>query len=157
MFIDAIIFTYLLTGHPTYGRSCQKLLEKVEGGTIEAFISPLVIDEVSYVLMVQTARRTGSPNDARSMKKAMLYAWQDCLVPVREFHGYLDVLISKGHLKVLSLDYSISKIALECASEYRLLPRDALHTACCKAFGITEMATNDADFERVGFLNLWKP
>ncbi len=107
--------------------------------------------------MVQTARRTGSPNDARSMKKAMLYAWQDCLVPVREFHGYLDVLISKGHLKVLSLDYSISKIALECASEYRLLPRDALHTACCKAFGITEMATNDADFERVGFLNLWKP
>ncbi len=157
VFIDAIIFTYLLTGHPTYGRSCQKLLEKVEGGTIEAFISPLVIDEVSYVLMVQTARRTGSPNDARSIKKAMLYAWQDCLVPVREFHGYLDVLISKGHLKVLSLDYSISKIALECASEYRLLPRDALHTACCKAFGITEMATNDADFERVGFLNLWKP
>ena len=157
VFIDANIFTYLLTGHPTYGRSCQKLLEKVEQGTIEAFISPLVIDEVSYVLMVQTARRTGSPNDARSIKKAMLYAWQDCLVPVREFHGYLDVLISKGHLKVLSLDYSISKIALECASEYRLLPRDALHTACCKAFGVKEMATNDADFERVGFLNLWKP
>jgi predicted nucleic acid-binding protein len=157
VFIDANIFTYLLTGHPTYGRSCQELLEKVEQGTIEAFISPLVIDEVSYVLMVQTARRTGSPNDARSMKKVMLHAWQDCLVPVNEFHDYLDVLISKGHLKVLSLDYSISKIALECASEYRLLPRDALHTACCKAFGIKEMATNDADFERVGFLNLWKP
>lgn len=157
VFIDTNIFTYLLTGHPTYGRSCQKLLEKVEGGTIEAFISHLVIDEVSYVLMVQTARRTGSLNDARSMKKAMLDAWQDCLVPVHEFHGYLDVLISKGHLKVLSLDYSISKIALECAREYRLLPRDALHTACCKAFGIKEMATNDADFERVGFLNLWKP
>lgn len=69
VFIDANIFTYLLTGHPTYGRSCQKLLEKVEQGTIEAFISPLVIDEVSYVLMVQTARRTGSPNDARSIKK----------------------------------------------------------------------------------------
>jgi predicted nucleic acid-binding protein len=76
---------------------------------------------------------------------------------VREFHSYLDVLISKGHLKVLSLDYSISKIALECAREYRLLPRDALHTACCEAFGIKEMATNDADFERVGFLALWNP
>ncbi|VVB67659.1 Uncharacterised protein [uncultured archaeon] len=43
----------------------------------------------------------------------MLDAWQDCVVPVGEFHGYLDVLISKGHLKVVSLDYSISKIALE--------------------------------------------
>jgi predicted nucleic acid-binding protein len=57
VFIDANIFTYLLTGHPTYGRSCQELLEKVEQGNIEAFISPLVIDEVSYILMVQTARR----------------------------------------------------------------------------------------------------
>jgi predicted nucleic acid-binding protein len=84
VFIDANIFTYLLTGHPTYGRSCQKLLEKVERGYIEAFVSPLVIDEVSYVLMVQTARRTGGPQDARSIKKAMLHAWQDCLVPVYE-------------------------------------------------------------------------
>jgi predicted nucleic acid-binding protein len=157
VFIDANIFTYLLTGHPVYGRSCQNLLEKVERGDIEAFISPLVIDEVSYVLMVQTARKTVGPQDARSIKKAMLDAWQDSLMPVAEFHGYLDVLISKGHLKVLTLDYSISKIALECARDYRLLPRDALHTACCKAFGVKEMATNDGDFERVSFLNLWKP
>ncbi len=45
-----------------------------------------------------------------------------------------------GHLKVLSLDYSISRIAFTCAKEYRLLPRDALHTACCKAYWISEMA-----------------
>lgn len=157
MFIDANIFTYVLTGHPIYGRRCQELLEMVERGDIEAFISPLVIDEVSYVLMVQTARKTGSSQDARSIKRVMMDAWQDCLVPVGEFHGYLDVLLSKGHLKVLSLDYSISKIALECAREYHLLPRDALHTACCKAFGIKEIATNDGDFERIDFLNLWKP
>ncbi len=137
--------------------AARSFLEKVERGDLEAFISPLVIDEVSYVLMVQTARKTGGSQDARSIKRAMLNAWQDCLVPVGEFHGYLDVLISKGHLKVVSLDYSISKIALECARDYRLLPRDALHTACCKAFGIKEMATNDGDFERVSFLNLWKP
>jgi predicted nucleic acid-binding protein len=54
-----------------------------------------------------------------------------------------------GHLKVLSLDYSISRSALKCAKEYRLLPRDALHAACCKAYGISEMATNDGDFRRV--------
>jgi len=68
VFIDANIFTYLLTGHPVYGRSCQNLLEKVERGDIEAFISPLVIEEVSYVLMVQTARKTVGPQDARSIK-----------------------------------------------------------------------------------------
>ena len=61
MFIDANIFTYLLTGHPIYGRNCQQLLEKVERGDLEAFISPLVIDEVSYVLMVQTGRNALPP------------------------------------------------------------------------------------------------
>lgn len=157
IFIDANIFTYLLTGHPIHGRACQQLLEKVENGDLEAYISPLVIDEVSYVLMVQTTRRAGSSADAKSRKQEMFAVWQQCLAPVSEFYDYLDYLISTGHLKVLSLDYSISRIAMKCAEEYRLLPRDALHAACCKAYGIEEMATNDGDFKRVSFLTLWKP
>jgi hypothetical protein len=157
MFIDANIFTYLLTGHPIHGRNCQQLLEKVENGDLEAFISPLVIDEVSYVLMVQTARKTGGSQDSKQTKQAMLADWQECLAPVGDFYEYLDLLISTGHLKVLSLDYSISRIALKFAKEYRLLPRDALHAACCDAYGIREMATNDGDFKRVSFLTLWKP
>ena len=76
---------------------------------------------------------------------------------IEDLSDYLDYLISTGHLKVLSLDYSISRIALKCGEEYRLLPRDALHSACCKAYGIEEMATNDSDFKRVSFLTLWKP
>ena len=129
----------------------------MESSDLEAFISPLVIDEVSYVLMVQTARKTGGSQDAKSIKRAMFADWQECLAPVGEFYEYLDLLISSGHLKVLSLDYSISRIALECAKEYSLLPRDALHAACCKAYGIREMATNDGDFKRVSFLTLWNP
>jgi predicted nucleic acid-binding protein len=157
MFIDANIFTYFITGHPIYGRNCQDLLEKVENNNLEGIISPLVIDEVSYVLMVQTARKTAGLIESKSIKRAMLGIWQDCLAPVSEFHNYLDLLISVGGLKVLNLDYSISRIALECAKEFHLFPRDALHVACCKAYGIKEIATNDSDFERVSFLNLWKP
>jgi len=52
IFIDANIFTYLLTGHPIHGRACQQLLERIENGDLEGYVSPLVIDEVSYVLMV---------------------------------------------------------------------------------------------------------
>jgi len=157
IFIDSNIFTYLLTAHPVHGRACQQLLEKVENGDLEAYISPLVIDEVSYVLMVQTAKKTGGLLDPKSIKQEMFASWQKCLDPVGKFYDYLDLLISSGHLKVLSLDYSISRIALNCAKEYRLLPRDALHVACCKAYGIKEMATNDGDFKRVSLLTLWKP
>ena len=155
--IDANIFTYLLTGHPIYGKSFQKLLEAVEGGNITGFISPLVIDEVSYVIMVQTARELTGSMETKSMKRVMSGIWPECVAPVDEFYGYLDQIISAGNLKVLSLDYSISRIALECSKKYQLLPRDALHVACCKAYGIKDIATNDGDFKRVGFLKLWKP
>jgi predicted nucleic acid-binding protein len=57
VFIDANILTYLLTGYPIYGKSCQELLEMVESGDLDSFISPLVIDEVSYVLMVSGLHR----------------------------------------------------------------------------------------------------
>jgi len=55
MFIDANIFTYLLTGHPIYGRNCQQLLEKVESGDLEAFISPLA--EITIPLAYHPQRK----------------------------------------------------------------------------------------------------
>ena len=51
---------------------------------------------------------------------------------IEDLSDYLDYLISTGHLMVLSLDYSIFRIALKCGEEYRLLPRDALHSAAAK-------------------------
>ncbi len=55
-FIDANIFTYFLTNHPKHGNNCTRFLEMIENGKMAGFISPLVIDEVSYVLMIQKGR-----------------------------------------------------------------------------------------------------
>ena len=41
--------------------------------------------------------------------------------------------------------------------KYGLWFSDALHSACCKVNDITDIATNDRDFERVDFLKVWKP
>jgi predicted nucleic acid-binding protein len=157
IFIDANIFTYVLTDHPTYGQSCLELLEKVEGRNTTAFISPRIIDEVSYVLVIQKARELTGTIEIKSIKRVLPDLWEDCMSPVAEFYRYLDHLISVGVLKVLSLDYSISRMAFECERRYKLLPRDALHAACCNAYGIENIATNDSDFEIVDFLEVWKP
>jgi len=157
IFIDANIFTYLLTDHPVYGRSCFELMEKVELGDTTGFISPLVIDEVAYILMIQKARTITGKMEIKNAKRVLAKIWNECLEPVNEFYRYLDQLISMGNLIVLNLDYSISRISLECAREYNLFPRDALHAACCKAYGIKKMATNDGDFLRVEFLEILRP
>jgi predicted nucleic acid-binding protein len=41
--------------------------------------------------------------------------------------------------------------------KYNLLSSDAIHVSSCKLQQIEYMASNDSDFERVGFLNLWMP
>lgn len=96
IFIDTNIFTYLLTDHPVYGRSSFELLEKVELGDITGFISPLVIDEVAYILMIQKARTITGEIEIKNAKRVLAKFWNECLEPVKEFYRYLDQLITIG-------------------------------------------------------------
>jgi predicted nucleic acid-binding protein len=41
--------------------------------------------------------------------------------------------------------------------EYMLTAADAAHLAVMQANGIVNMASNDRDFKRVAWLNLWRP
>lgn len=107
--------------------------------------------------MIQKAKAITGKCELKNTKKSLIEVWDDCLEPVNDFYGYLDQLISMGSLTVLSLDYSISRTSLEFVREYKLLPRDALHAASCKAYGIKKIATNDGDFRRLKFLEIWKP
>jgi predicted nucleic acid-binding protein len=61
------------------------------------------------------------------------------------------------------LDLTMSFTGFGCAEVailmggYNLLPNDAIHLATVRRYGITNIATNDRDFERVDWLNVWKP
>ena len=47
--------------------------------------------------------------------------------------------------------------AVNLAEKYHLLITDAVHVAAMKKEGITHIATNDVDFERIPFLEISKP
>ena len=48
-------------------------------------------------------------------------------------------------------------VVLESMKRYRLMSNDAIHVATMEKRGISDIATNDPDFERVGWLKVWKP
>ena len=50
----------------------------------------------------------------------------------------------------------IFAVALEFMKRYRLMSNDAFHVAMMKGHGITNIATDDPDFERVGWIKVWK-
>jgi predicted nucleic acid-binding protein len=46
---------------------------------------------------------------------------------------------------------------VDLSKEYRFLAMDSAHLAIMRRNGLTNMATNDADFKRVADLKIWKP
>ncbi|MDI6720226.1 MAG: type II toxin-antitoxin system VapC family toxin [Methanomicrobiales archaeon] len=54
----------------------------------------------------------------------------------------------------LPINRDIEKEAFLIIADLGLLPNDALIAATCKYYGISRIATFDADFERVGFLEI---
>ena len=55
------------------------------------------------------------------------------------------------------IDREVYGTALECSKKYGLLSNDTVHPVTMKRHGITNIATNDRDFERVEWLNIYKP
>jgi len=57
----------------------------------------------------------------------------------------------------LSFIPSNAKVLFEISREYSLLSSDAYIASFAKRYGMTNIATNDSDFERVEWIKVWKP
>ena len=62
-----------------------------------------------------------------------------------------------SNVVILSVNFEVLKTARELSEKHDLLLSDAIHAATCKIYAISDMATNDADFDRVDFIRVWKP
>ncbi len=65
------------------------------------------------------------------------------------------------HLFTIFSVLPISELEVEecykAIKDHALLTNDAFHAATMKSHGITNIATNDPDFERVNWIKVWKP
>jgi len=61
------------------------------------------------------------------------------------------------NLEIVSFSDLIFEKALRFMKQHRLMSNDAVHLATMKRYGVTNIATNDRDFEQVEWLKVWKP
>ena len=61
------------------------------------------------------------------------------------------------NLTIVGVERDALDLALEFSGKYGLLSTDAIHAATMKMEGLSILATNDRDFERVDWLELWRP
>ena len=155
IFIDANIFLYEILDHWKYAESCNSFLEHVNMGKYHAVMSVLVCNEVFHrVMIAEVVERYGI-----EPKSAVNYLKKNWGV-VRELNKAYDAMLNIDaieNLEIVEIDREVYDIALEYSKKYGLLSNDAVHLATIKKHGITNIATNDRDFERIEWLNIWKP
>ena len=155
IFIDANIFLH----HAFDANSTSvEFLKKVESSNLKAYTSALVIEEVTFKLVIQSASnfldKVTIPNVKALLKDTRVR--ERIFEPVTEYRGYIDLLKDFG-LTVLDLTDKDMTAAVHKSKTCGLITADAAHIAVMERKGITHLASNDQDFRAVSNITLWSP
>jgi predicted nucleic acid-binding protein len=155
IFIDANIFLHhAFDVNPI----SVQFLKKIESSNTKAYTSALVIEEVMFKLIMQSASNFFGKmtlQDVKGLLRDGKYK-EKIFKPVIEYRGYIDILKDFG-LAVLDVTDKDMAAALRKAKEYGLVMADASHIAVMERKGIAHMASSDADFRSVKDITLWSP
>lgn len=152
IFIDSNIITYHLSGHSVFGEACRDFLKKVEIRKYECYVNDVVFSEVLLNFMKSELFRLRGIKPQRMVGEIKR---EPSLIELVNFNAVIK-LFENLRVEILPVEYKCKKI-VEFISRYSLLPNDAIHVATMKRHGIENIATNDKDFERVEWVNVWKP
>ncbi len=122
MYLDANFFIFSNFDQTSRGENARKLQETIITGA-KALTCSLTLDEVMWVMI-------------KNKKKEAL----------RET---IEDIYAMPNLAIKEVSASIPLDALSLMDLFRLKPRDAFHAAVMKSNGITEIASDDPDFDRV--------
>ncbi len=154
VYMDANIFLYSAFKHPAFGDNCREFLIKVDEGGVTGCVSDFVLNEVFHKLMIAEVVKKFK----KTSKEAVAYIKRNS-----EVISNLDIIwremdiIESSNIIILKNESSVFPDFVEISRIYNLMATDAMHVSVMKKHGITNIATNDRDFERVEWLKVWKP
>jgi predicted nucleic acid-binding protein len=154
VYVDSNIFIYDATNHPKYAASCSIFLDRVESGEFSGVTSVLSINETVHKLSIieLSTKLKKKPALIIPLVKKNPSLLDDLVTPFLAAENIMNM-----NLEIVNLLVPMFVAVLESMKRYRLMSNDAIHVATMKKRGISDIATNDPDFERVEWLKIWKP
>lgn len=154
IFLDANILVYHLTGQPGLGASCTALLKRIEQQDISGFTSTHILTEVAHRLMLIEASTTFGWPLPGTLKRLQQHPNQ--LQKLVQFRQALeDILRTSVQVLTIAAPWVVSGAAV--SQQTGLLSNDALLVAVMQANGLTNLASHDADFDRVPGITRFAP
>jgi predicted nucleic acid-binding protein len=153
-FVDANIFHYALV--PTFDTSpaCLALVDRVMEGLVSTSVSLQVLGDALHKAMTsEAAQLTGRE---RAGMVGYLKKHPEVIGRLTEWPQAVERLKAVPK-QILPADAELLYEATRVAQTHGLLTNDAIIVALMQRHGITHLATNDDDFDRVPGITVWKP
>jgi predicted nucleic acid-binding protein len=154
VFVDANTLTYHFQPHALWGPACTQLLQQIENQQLVGYTASHVIGEVSHRLMTLEAHillgwpMAGIGNRLRTHPTEVR--------KLGRFRGAIEKLV-QGNLRILMVTPALLVAAVTLSQQVGLLTNDALIVAVMQAHGLSKIASNDTDFDRVPGLTRYAP
>jgi len=154
VFLDGNALVYAFAPHPVLGPACKALLERIEQHELQGYTSSHVLGEMAHRLMtIEACKLFGWPFQgiAHRLKRHPAEVQQLSL-----YRQALDELSIIG-IHVLPITAHLVSLAADVSRQFGLLSNDALVVATMRDHGLTNLASNDADFDRVPGITRYAP
>ncbi len=158
IFVDANIFIFNALDDPKYANSSTEFLKKIERGEINGVITPFVMDEILFkILIAESSKHLDKVNiwNIKSRMKDAEFS-KNIYAPVKIYKKYIMYLSLTG-LEILSVYSTIVMKSVDIGEKYGLITADSIHLSTMMAYGIKNIATKDSDFEGIEDINIWTP
>jgi predicted nucleic acid-binding protein len=154
VFLDANTLVYHFTSHPTFGPACSQLVKRIEHQHLTGFISTHVLSEIAHrVMTLEAIDRFGWPpaGIAARLRKHHIEIGKLTL------HAQAVAQIPLLGIQAIAITPPLVEAATLASQQFELLTGDVLVVAVMQADGLTRLASNDADFDRVPGLTRYEP
>lgn len=146
VFIDANTFVYHYSQHPLLASPCTELLDRIARKDVAGITSADVLSDVAHRLMVLEAATllgwTGTGITGR------LRRHPNEIQKLVQFERSVQTIVGFG-IKIVSIPASLVNAAATISRQVGLLSGDALIVAAMQSEGLSQIASHDADFDRV--------
>ncbi len=159
IFVDANIFIDHASANPSYGKSCEAFLQKVESKNIVAITTTAVLDEVSYMLSLLEGARELKTDDFTIVRKKLKKDQKLAVACYKKVHAYLNYIffLCEMGLDIPKVEPKDILAATTIGGVHRLLFTDSLHLSVMNRLKTKNIATRDSDFERANDVIIWYP
>ncbi len=154
VFVDANTLIYHCTLDPKFGPACTDLLDRIGRGEITGFTSTHILLEICHRLMaLEAARKLGKPQGT------MVKFLKSHLDEIRSLTGFRQAIddLCIGQLQILTITPALVQTIAALCQQIGLLTNDAAVVAIMQANGLTKIASNDPDFDRVPRVTRYAP